>query len=102
MAHGKQSRKRQREKRLGAKRARRAALQAVWDALKGSGKNKKKKNTNSIGGIIREYARVLWPVKVVTLNRDGSRTTEVKERMVHGGPDCRNIGCKRCSSLWRV
>lgn len=96
MAHS--NRNHQRERRLNQKRARKAARQAAWDLLKGTTKNKKKKtgNKNTSTFVIEE--RIL--ITVVKYDKKGKLTSYV-ERRVHGGEECGNIGCKRCSSLWR-
>lgn len=96
MAHGKGSRKRARDKRLNAKRAMRASRQALWESLRGTSRNKKKK-TNQVSGQASVFASVLAMVRVKI-----NGVWQTAERMVHGGPNCGNIGCKRCSPIWRV
>jgi len=94
MAHS--NRKSQREKRKAQKAARKAARQAEWAAIAGTSKNKKKK-TGGKGRVLAKPARVLMEVLAKV---NGVLVPAL--RMVHGGADCRNIGCKRCSPLWRV
>jgi len=97
MAHGKGARTRARQKRLNEKRARQAARQAIWNANKGTSRNKKKK----AGGVVGEsvsYSRFLMNVVVKFVNG----VAIMGQRMVHGGPECGNIGCKRCSPIWRA
>lgn len=96
MAHGKGARGRAEVKRLNQKRARKLARQAIWDALKGTAKNKKKKQFGTAGESAH-HARVKMVVKT---DRDGElvKTTLT----VHGGPECGNIGCKRCSSRYQI
>jgi hypothetical protein len=94
-------RNRQREKRKAAKAARKAARQAIWEALKGTGKNKKRKSNKGQETGSRA-ARIEIDVKVVRFNRDGTKTVSVQKRRVHGGAECPNIGCKRCSPLWKI
>lgn len=97
MAHGKKSRNRARIKRLNEKRARRAARQALWDSLKGTGKNRKKKLG---GGAIGEQT-VFARVKALVYGKVQGKV-QLVERMVHGGNACGNIGCKKCSPIWSI
>lgn len=89
MAHS--NRKRRKELRLAAKKARKAA----WVALIGLSRNKKKKT--NIGGRHAPTGKVATEVPV-----------EVKGllvlgwRMLHRGARCYNVGCKRCSPFWRA
>ena len=96
MAHGKGARARSKMKRMAAKRAMKAARQANWEALRGTAKNKKKK-VGGGGGIVSVASnRVLMAVR-----RD-IHSDVIVERMVHGGAECGNIGCKRCSPIWKI
>lgn len=94
MAHS--NRDKQREKRKAKKAAIKAAKRAVWAALVGKPGNKKKRGS-LIQGQSSAYARILAKVWGSV---NGVKT--IVERTVHGGPECGNIGCKRCSSTWRI
>ena len=97
MAHSAAKRNRQRQKRKLAKQAQKAARQAIWDAMKGTGKNKKKKVSRAEGHASGKPSRILMEVFVLVLGKPGKGL-----RKVHGGGECRNIGCKRCSSVWKI
>lgn len=89
MAHS--NRKRRKELRLAAKKARKAA----WVSLIGLSRNKKKKSASSnkhapMGKVLTEV-----PVEVKGLLVLGYR-------MLHRGARCYNVGCKRCSPFWRT
>lgn len=98
MAHGNKSRERNRLKRLAQKRARKASMKALYEERRRTGQNKKSKRVrrNAKGG-----NKTVVPdreVMMVTVMVNGE--TMKAERRVHGGPKCRNIGCKKCSLLW--
>lgn len=94
MAHS--NRNKQREKRKAQKAARKAARRAEWAALAGTSKNKKKKGQGGKGIQLVKPSRILMEVPV-----DVNGVRVMAPRKVHGGPECRNIGCKRCSPVWR-
>lgn len=68
----------------------------MWESLKGTPKNRKKKLNRGVRGEMVSSARVLIEVPVRV---NGVLTKGL--RKVHGGNSCGNIGCKKCSSLWR-
>lgn len=97
MAHGSKSRARTKERRLREKRARKAAQVALYEARRKAGQNKKSKRfvRHNKGQVAIVPDRIIMLVTVVI----NGQVTKA-ERKVHGGPKCRNIGCKRCSPLW--
>ena len=95
MAHS--NRNKQKEKRKAMKAARKAARQAEWSAMAGTSKNKKKKGQGRKGISLGRAARILMNIFVKEKGQ-----VVLRPRMVHGGDDCRNVGCKRCSNIWRT
>lgn len=80
MAHGKGARVRARIKRA----ARKAAKQAEFAAKIGHASNKKKKGDQAGGKN--------WGIAKIVINVGGVLLK------AHGGPECGNVGCKRCNN----
>ncbi len=80
MAHGKGARVRAREKRA----RRKAEKMAEFASKIGHPSNKKKKGDQAGGKN--------WSTAKITITING---VELK---AHGGPECGNIGCKRCNA----
>jgi hypothetical protein len=92
---GKRARAKRHVEKMNAKRATKATRRAQYEALKGTGKNKKRKSGHSGNITVKPLALVI----VVPVEAYG--IIVLGERKVHGGPRCQNFGCKRCSSYWR-
>ncbi len=87
---GKRAKAKRHKEKMNAKRAEKAR---EYEALKGTGKNKLNKSYKAKKAVSPE--KVLMLVSVVI----AGQATKA-ERRVHGGPECGNVGCKRCSSVW--
>lgn len=98
MAHGSKSRARTKERRLKEKRARKASMQALYDSRKNTGANKKSKRflSHMKGSNRKTTARILIEVPALIKGVVGKVF-----RKAHGGPECGNVGCKRCSLVAR-
>jgi len=94
---GKRARAAQKEKRLKAKRAKKEAQKALYASWRDAGKNKKSKRflKKNKGANKTTEARIvmLIPVKI-------KGEFVLVARKVHGGRDCGNVGCKKCSPVW--
>lgn len=96
---GKRARAKRHEDKMKAKRALRVARRAFYESLRGTSKNKKSKREARRGkgankSVVPSRLIILVPVKV-------RGVFVLAQRKVHGGPVCPNIGCKRCSELWK-
>ena len=85
-----------REKRKAARLAQKRARKAEWASLIGTSRNKKlAKNTGSKRrppmAKVQQSILKVWQGRTVASNG-----------MVHQGPKCFNVGCKRCSPIWRI
>lgn len=89
MGRSREAKKRRHDKRMARRRAIKAAKRAAYMALIGTSGNRKRKSR--AGAISMSIAREKREVPVV---RRGLVVLEL--RSVHGGPDCGNIGCRRC------
>lgn len=78
------------------KRAIKAARRALYESYRNSGSHKKPRSSQG-SGIVNTIATELMLVPVLI------KGEVVKAlRRVHGGPKCKNIGCKRCSSIFHA
>lgn len=77
MAHGKGSRKRNKDKRLASKLAKKQAMRAAWDLISGTSANRKKKVNRTI--------------------KSKSRFGSARLKLVdHPYGRCGNLACNKC------
>lgn len=85
-----------RVKRAAARKSQKLARKTAWATLIGTSRNKKLKTR---AGSVKKHspmAKVKEAIPAMIRGKLGSKTT-----MVHRGPKCFNVGCKRCSLVAR-
>ena len=93
---GKKAKSARHAKRMLAKRAARAQRRARYEALRGTGNSKRSRQRSAGSPATTVHpASMLMLVPVIIKGKPA-----LAMRRVHGGPACRNIGCKRCSSVY--
>jgi hypothetical protein len=98
MAHGSKSRARTKQIRLNKKRAKKAEMQALYEARKRAGINKKSKRYLRNA---RKVVKVKAPKFIMEIPIWVRGKLRLASRTVHGGDECGNVGCKRCSPVWQ-
>jgi hypothetical protein len=95
---GRGSRARTKERRAKVRKARKAAQRALYESRRNAGTNQKSKRFVKKS----KAAPKAKPARISMMVRTEIGSTALVERKVHGGPICGNIGCRRCSPLWKV
>lgn len=96
---GRGSRARTKARRAKERRARKAAKQTQYEAWRDAGTNQKSKRFRKHN----KMAAKTKPARELMLVPKAIGLAELVRRKVHGGSEnCGNIGCRKCSSVWRV